>query len=64
MATLKPENGPNHGWLEFAPATKPRQHWGCAGQKKSQSTSGLKIVVEMRRIELLTFALRTRRSPS
>ena len=64
MATPEPENGPNRGVLEFAPATKPRQHWGCAGQKKSQSTSGLKIVVEMRRIELLTSALRTRRSPS
>jgi len=63
MAPPEAEIGPNRGVLEFAPATKPRQHWGCAGQKKSQSTSGLKIVVEKRRIELPTFALRTRRAP-
>ncbi len=64
MAPTEAEIGPNPGVLEFAPVTKPRQPWGCAGQKKSQSTSGLKIVVETMRIELTTSALRTRRSPS
>ena len=45
MVTPESKIGPNPGVPGSAPATKPRLHWRCAGQKKSQSTSGLKMVV-------------------
>ena len=48
----------------IAVRTVPRVHAGFRKKQRRQSAGGFRMVVETRRIELPTFALRTRRSPS